>query len=252
MSDTNPDGFRGKHLGKINYFLGMAIDQHADYSISVHQTKYIEKMLDKFVPSHSVNSVKHSKPCSPEAFSRLSIAKDDNERERVSKLPYLQIIGSLLYLSTMTRPDISFYVTMLCKYMHDPSLECYDAAVSLLLYVGATKDLVGLHYDGSTSPPEGIGADQHNTPGTAAEVRSYIEDNYGLVGYSDASWRSKLNDYSSYGYVVYLFGGAVSFASKFLKVVAMSSAEAEYAAASQTCRSNHPTLCRNGVWIHFG
>jgi len=136
----------------------------------------------------------------------------------------------------MTRPDISFYVTMLCKYMHDPSLECYDAAVSLLLYVGATKDLVGLHYDGSTSPPEGIGADQHNTPGTAAEVRPYIEDNYGLVGYSDASWRSKLNDYSSYGYVVYLFGGVVSFASKFLKVVAMSSAEAEYAAASQTCR----------------
>ena len=131
-SDTNPDGFRGKHLCKVNYFLGMAIDQHADYSISVHQTKYIEKMLDKFVPSHSVNSVKHSKPCSPEAFARLSIAKDDNERERVSKLPYLQIIGSLLYLSTMTRPDISFYVTMLCKYMHDPSLECYDAAVSLL------------------------------------------------------------------------------------------------------------------------
>ena len=35
----------------------MAIDQHADYSISVHQRKYIEKMLDKFVPSHSVNSV---------------------------------------------------------------------------------------------------------------------------------------------------------------------------------------------------
>ena len=56
-----------------------------------------------------MNSVKHSKPCSPEAFARLSIAKDDNERERVSKLPYLQIIGSLLYLSTMTRPDISFY-----------------------------------------------------------------------------------------------------------------------------------------------
>ena len=74
------------------------------------------------------------------------------------------------------------------------------------------------------------------SPGTAAEVRPYIEDNYGLVGYSDASWRSKLNDYSSYGYVVYLFGGVVSFASKFLKVVAMSSAEAEYAAASQTCR----------------
>ena len=29
-SDTNPDGFRGKHLGKINYFLGMAIDPQGD------------------------------------------------------------------------------------------------------------------------------------------------------------------------------------------------------------------------------
>ena len=39
-----------------------------------------------------------------------------------------------------------------------------------------------------------------------------------------------------YGYVVYLYGAPVSFAAKLLKVVALSTAEAEYAAASQTCR----------------
>ena len=63
-----------------------------------------------------------------------------------------------------------------------------------------------------------------------------VENNHGLIAYSDASWRSKAGSYSSYGYVIYLFGGVVSFASKYLKVVALSSAEAEYAAASQTCR----------------
>ena len=52
-----------------------------------------------------------------------------------------------------------------------------------------------------------------------------------MAGRCSITFGTKVN-----GYAVYLFGGVVSFASKFLKVVAMSSAEAEYAAASQTCR----------------
>ena len=231
-SDTNPHGFYGKHLGKVNYFLGMAIDQYDDYSISVNQTKYITKLLDKFVPSHQINAIKHHKPCSPDSFSKLSTATDDTERAKVSNLPYLELMGSLLYVSCMTRPDIAYYVTTLCKFMHDPSLQCYDAAVSLLLYLGHTKEHVGLHYDGCTKAPSGFGRMEPD----ASKITSSIESNYGFVAYSDASWRSAANKYSAYGYVVYLFGGVVSFASKYLKIVAMSSAEAEYAAASQTCR----------------
>ena len=57
------------------------------------------------------------------------------------------------------------------------------------------------------------------------------------MAYSDATWRrpDKLG-YNSFGYVVYLFGAPVSFASKRLKVIAHSSAEAEYAAASYAAR----------------
>ena len=232
FSDTNPDGFYGKHLGKVSYFLGMAIDQYDDCSISVHQCKYIGKMLDKFVPSHQANSIKHHKPCSPESFSKLSTAKDDLERERMSTLPYLEIVGSLLYVSGMTRPDVAYYVTTLCKFMHDPSPECYEAAVSLLLYLGHTKEYVGLHYDACTKAPSDFGRLEPD----ANAIQNSIESNYGFVAYSDASWRSSSNKYSSYGYIVFLFGGVISFASKYLKIVAMSSAEAEYAAASQTCR----------------
>ena len=39
-----------------------------------------------------------------------------------------------------------------------------------------------------------------------------------------------------FGYVVYLYGGPISFVAKSLKIVALSSAEAEYAAASYTCK----------------
>ena len=178
-------------------------------------------MLDKFVPSHQANSIKHHKPCSPESFSKLSTAKDDLERERMSTLPYLEIVGSLLYVSGMTRPDVAYYVTTLCKFMHDPSPECYDAAISLLLYLGHTKEYVGLHYDACTKAPSDFGRLEPD----ANAIQNSIESNYGFVAYSDASWRSSSNKYSSYGYIVYLFGGVISFASKYLKIVAMSSAE---------------------------
>ena len=39
-----------------------------------------------------------------------------------------------------------------------------------------------------------------------------------------------------FGFVVYFYGGPIAFSSKRLKVVALSSAEAEYAAASYTCK----------------
>ena len=42
--------------------------------------------------------------------------------------------------------------------------------------------------------------------------------------------------YNMFGYVVYLYGGPVAFAAKRLKVVAHSSAEAEYAAASYSSK----------------
>ena len=32
-NNSNPQGFRAKHLGKVNYFLGMAIDQFDDFSM---------------------------------------------------------------------------------------------------------------------------------------------------------------------------------------------------------------------------
>ena len=135
---TGSRGFNATHLGTLSWFLGMAVDQAPDSSITVHQTKYIEKMLGKFVPSHSTSSRTHTMPCNPETFQRLTKARSDEERERLSRLPYLEIVGSLLYLSCMTRPDIAYHMSVLCSYMHDPSIDCYNAAIDLLLYVGHT------------------------------------------------------------------------------------------------------------------
>ena len=62
-----------------------------------------------------------------------------------------------------------------------------------------------------------------------------ITRNHGFVAYSDSSWGNKY-PYPMFGYSITLYGGLVSFASKPLKTVALSSCEAEYAAASFACK----------------
>ena len=110
--------------------------------------------------------------------------------------------------------------------MHDPSPACYYAAIDLLLYVANSTDTT-ITFSGSTQVPNGVEHSHHQS----------ISKNHGLLAYSDSSWRrpDKLG-YNAFGYVVYLYGGPVSFTAKRLKVVALSSAEAEYAAASYACK----------------
>ena len=224
---TGPNGFDAKHLGKLSWFLGQAVDQHEDYSISISQELYIAKLLDRFCPAKKATLQKRATPCaSPLSFQKLRPAANDIEREKAARLPYLQIIGSLLYLSCMTRPDIAYHMSILCSFMHDPTVEAYDAAVHLLQYIASTTH-AQITFTGSTAPPDGI----------PAEVHDQVVKNHGFLAYSDASWHkpNKLG-FNMFGFVVYFYGGPIAFSSKRLKVVALSSAEAEYAAASYTCK----------------
>ena len=57
------------------------------------------------------------------------------------------------------------------------------------------------------------------------------------MAYSDATWRRpNALGFNMFGFVVYFMSAPVTFTSKQLKVVALPSAKAEYAAASYACR----------------
>ena len=168
--------FRAKHIGPLEWFLGVAIDQKDDYSISMHQERYIEAMVQKYIPHHQHNCIERSFP-DPKMFADLTKAQDDKERATVSKLQYMSIVGALLHASGMTRPDIAVYVSILAKFSSDPSQKCYDAAVMLLLYLHCTKDK-RIVFNGSTKAPSD---DAFN------DLEEIIEKNHGFVAYSDSS-----------------------------------------------------------------
>ena len=118
-------------------------------------------------------------------------------------------MGSLLYISTCTRPDISYAVSVLCRSMHSPGQQDMQRLRYLLRYLKGT-------------------AHRKLKVGTTKEE---------LQGYSDASYADDLYTRRSTGGYVFSFkGGCISWRSSLQKTVALSTAEAEYMALSSAAQ----------------
>ena len=80
---------------------------------------------------------------------KLSDAMSPNneaEREYMSRVPYTNAIGSLMYAMACTRPDISHAVGVVSRYMHNPGKDHWQAVKWILRYIHNTVD-VGLVFE---------------------------------------------------------------------------------------------------------
>lgn len=205
--------FEMKDLGPANKILGMQI--HRDKNnrkIWLSQENYLNKILRRF-------NMQDCKPIStplPVNFKLSSSMSPSNEVERreMSRVPYASAVGSLMFAMICTRPDIAQAVGAVSRYMANPGREHWNTVKRILRYIKGTSN-VALCYGGSE-----------------LTVRGYVDSDF--AGDLD---KSK----STTGYVYTLAGGAVSWMSKLQKVVALSTTEAEYMAATQACKES--------IWI---
>ena len=198
--------FDMKDLGKLSYFLGMKVEQNEQNgSVWIGQRAYTESLLKRF-GMEDCNPV--STPV--DISSKLTHATDNDDC--INQHEYQSAIGSLMYLSVSTRPDISYAVSSLARFSSKPTKEHWTALKRLLRYLkGSTKYGI-LYMKGGTSE---------------------------CIGFSDADWAGDTNDRkSTSGYVFMLSGGAVSWSSKKQKCVALSTAEAEYIALSSAVQES--------------
>ena len=73
-------------------------------------------------------------PLSPEVFLEVF-----DEKEPTGDWPYRELVGSLLWLSNQTRPDISNAVRAVARYMHAPKLKHWLATREILGYLKVTS-----------------------------------------------------------------------------------------------------------------
>ncbi|GJS05933.1 integrase [Tanacetum coccineum] len=119
---------------------------------------------------------------------------------------FRSLVGRLIYL-THTRPDLTYAVGIISRFMHCPSKQHFGAAKRILRYIAGTTSY-GIWYS--------------------------RKEKFELVGYSDSDWAGEKEDMkSTSGNCFTLGSGVVSWASKKQATVALSSTEAEYVAATK-------------------
>lgn len=89
-----------------NVILGIKISRASNWLI-LSQPHYVDKILGNF----NKNDIAVSK-----THLNTSLHLSKNRRGGISQLEYTRMIGSLIYLTSYTRPDLTYTVSKLSRY----------------------------------------------------------------------------------------------------------------------------------------
>jgi hypothetical protein len=194
-------------LGELHWLLGIEVTRNRDErTISLSQRTYIDSIVRCF----SFDELKPvSNPMEPS--TRLHSGQSPStgaEYAAMRHIPYREAVGSLMYTSLGTRPDISYAVTTISRFSGNPGMPHWDAVRRIYCYLLGTKDL-RLTYGGVQSV---------------------------LVGYADADGSMAEGRRAISRYAFLIDGGAVSWSSKRQEIVSLSTTESEYVAATHATK----------------
>jgi len=131
-------GFELTQEGSFSEFLGIKITASSDGK-SVHMTQ--RGLIDKIVSSTGLEQSNLN--WTPAAQATLGIDPDGEPMDSTEPgylWSYRSVVGMLLYLSTNTRPDITFAVSQVCRFTHAPKKSHAIAVKMIVRYLRRTRD----------------------------------------------------------------------------------------------------------------
>ncbi|EGD75696.1 hypothetical protein PTSG_12641 [Salpingoeca rosetta] len=187
-----------KNLGEPTSYLGMDLHRTTN-GLRISQERYLRGLLQE----HGLQDCKHkATPLPPKGRLHTATAPDTDVGE------YQRLVGSLMYLAVMTRPDIRYATSVLAKQMAAPTKQHLHAARHVLKYLKGQPDLCIVYRRQQPQQP------QHQQQ---------------LTGFADASHNTcPVTSKGHGGFCFTLGGGPVSWSSKQLPLVTASTAETEY------------------------
>uniref|UniRef100_A0AAV1TFY3 Integrase catalytic domain-containing protein n=2 Tax=Peronospora matthiolae TaxID=2874970 RepID=A0AAV1TFY3_9STRA len=193
--------------GKCTFVLGIELVDESDGSVTMCQRRYVNDILKRF----GMDECKAT--ASPVDLSTRLVACSEAAKIDV---PFREVVGALMHLTTATRPDIAYAVGYVSRFMENPQQEHWTAVKRIFRNLQGTKSH-GPHFQPS--------------------------DKIDFRGYTDADWAGDHADRkSTSGYTFMLMGAPVSWGSKKQSSVSLSMSEAEYIALS--------LAIQEGKWVH--
>ena len=195
-----------KDLGEISYYLGCHItrDRKAR-TVTFDQRRYARTVAERFgIDKTSII------PASPgmAPLSKADEPQTDAEIAEMRSRPYREAVGALMWIATMTRPDLSYAAHNLAKFGDNPGPAHWKAATKALQYLKRTADL-GVTYGG-------ISADM--------KLSAWVDSDHATC----PDTRRSVS-----GAAVMLGGGAISWFSRAQRVTAAATSESEYVALAE-------------------
>lgn len=193
--------FKMKDLGFAKSFLGVTLNYKVGETLKIDQQPYIEKVLKRFdmVTCNPVMT-----PMDPNVKFDINNKNDGEESFPKPNYPYQELIGSLLFLAQVTRPDISYAVNLLSRFNNNFETQHWVAAKRILRYLKYT-----INY----------------------QLTFEKEKSFETLCFSDADYAADPQQRKSVsGYVLLKKGGAIAWGSKRQQTTALSTCEAEYMA----------------------
>jgi hypothetical protein len=131
------ESYKVQDIGVAKYFLGAEIHQDDDGSMSLSQTSYINKLCDRYKMVYAKPVIN---PTEMGQLSKLRSGEPSTAAESIdmTKVPYRELIGGLLFISTRTRPDIVVAVGIVARRVFDPRQVDWIAAKRILRYLEGT------------------------------------------------------------------------------------------------------------------
>jgi hypothetical protein len=208
-------------LGDIKFCLGISIVRDPERkTFSLSQTALIDRLVSQFFQTEADSPrtpMEHRLDLQHPASDAPPLSREDTDC--LAATPYRSLVMSMMYLVLGTRPDIVFAISKLSGFLDCYGTTHWQAAIRVLQYLKGTRTMALTL--GGTQP-------------------------IALVGHGDTDYANDAGRKSIMGYTFSLGSGAISWASRKQKVVALSSTESEYIAASEGCEcSFEDSLCRS-------
>ena len=195
--------FSMKDLGCLRHCLGIEVTYNQEAGVmKLSQTKAIEEVLKRFRMT-MCKEVSTPMECN---YKPLTVY---NDNEIHKSTPYRSAVGSLMYIMLGTRPDISYAVGVLSRFLERPGNHHWQALKRVFRYLKGTSQ-IGLTFKRTSDPK--------------------------LTGFSDADWASDVDRKSISGYAFLLGNAAISWASKKQSTIALSSTESETIAITEASK----------------